>query len=411
MELFVENIGKIDKARIEVNGMTVITGYNGTGKSSLCRSLYSIMKTFSNINQKVFEQRKNSLMSMIYNWEEHLLDDGLEQENCEKMVIMLMDFMEESQDLEEEGILSRAIEDISKLLNITIKKETINILQKKYKDIVKKDKDEYMRFIIARNIRDIFRNQMAHVNYKNEKSMIELKDEHKIWNIVYEANALAGYTYKYSTLKEPVYIEPQSVLDRFRSRPFGQTSSTNIQRFLMKDSREDLTLEEYQERQKNLEIIHDILQEITNGYLISGQNRNLFYSEKDLDEDIECSNIASGLKPFLIIQRLIENGALGTGRVLIIDEPEVNLHPEWQLAFAKILVLLNLKLNVRVVLSTHSPYFLRAIESYMKEYDNQENGKYYITVKQENKLYTLNDVTDNLERIYKTLYKPLEEIN
>ncbi|MCM1499251.1 MAG: AAA family ATPase, partial [Clostridium sp.] len=191
MELIVENIGKIDKARVEVNGMTVITGYNGTGKSSLCRSLYSIMNTFSNINQKVFEQRKNSLMSMIYNWEEYLLDDGLEQETCEKMVIMLMDFMEESQDWEEEGILFKAIEDTSKLLNITIEKETINILQKKYKDIVKKDKDEYMRFIIARNIRDIFRNQMAHVNHKKEKSMIELKDERKIWNIVYEANALA----------------------------------------------------------------------------------------------------------------------------------------------------------------------------------------------------------------------------
>ena len=41
MNVILENIGIIKKADIQLNGMTVITGYNDSGKSTLGKALYS----------------------------------------------------------------------------------------------------------------------------------------------------------------------------------------------------------------------------------------------------------------------------------------------------------------------------------------------------------------------------------
>ena len=41
MNVTLENIGIIKEADIQLNGMTVITGYNDSGKSTLGKALYS----------------------------------------------------------------------------------------------------------------------------------------------------------------------------------------------------------------------------------------------------------------------------------------------------------------------------------------------------------------------------------
>lgn len=51
MKLSVENIGKIENANIEINSVTVITGYNSTGKSSVCKALYTVMDAYSDIER------------------------------------------------------------------------------------------------------------------------------------------------------------------------------------------------------------------------------------------------------------------------------------------------------------------------------------------------------------------------
>ena len=40
-------------------------------------------------------------------------------------------------------------------------------------------------------------------------------------------------------------------------------------------------------------------------------------------------NTASGIKQIGVVQLLLSNRKLQENSVLIIDEPEVNLHPEW----------------------------------------------------------------------------------
>lgn len=44
MEINIENIGVIKKADININGLTVICGENDTGKSTIGKSLFALVK-------------------------------------------------------------------------------------------------------------------------------------------------------------------------------------------------------------------------------------------------------------------------------------------------------------------------------------------------------------------------------
>lgn len=52
------------------------------------------------------------------------------------------------------------------------------------------------------------------------------------------------------------------------------------------------------------------------------------------------------------------------GQILIIDEPEINLHPDNQRLIARMLAKLS-KLGIKVIISTHSDYFIRELNNLM----------------------------------------------
>lgn len=46
MEFNINNVCKVNKADITANGITVIAGYNDTGKSTILKSIDVFLKTF-----------------------------------------------------------------------------------------------------------------------------------------------------------------------------------------------------------------------------------------------------------------------------------------------------------------------------------------------------------------------------
>ena len=48
MLLKIENLGMVDRANIEVNGITIIAGDNNTGKSTIGKALFAIFNALCN---------------------------------------------------------------------------------------------------------------------------------------------------------------------------------------------------------------------------------------------------------------------------------------------------------------------------------------------------------------------------
>ena len=152
------------------------------------------------------------------------------------------------------------------------------------------------------------------------------------------------------------------------------------------------------------------ISDIVNGEMkFISKEKEFIYIKKD-GKRYKSINTASGIKAFGILQMLFNSGLIDERSIIIIDEPEVHLHPKWQLKYAELIVLL-VKNNINILVTTHSPYMIEALELFSQKENISSN--FYISEKYENNT-VITDVNGNLEEIYKTLSEPfstLEEIS
>lgn len=65
MILSLKNIGKVESAKVELNGITVIAGENDTGKSTIGKALYSIFNGFYKIESKIRDEREDNIERLL----------------------------------------------------------------------------------------------------------------------------------------------------------------------------------------------------------------------------------------------------------------------------------------------------------------------------------------------------------
>ena len=155
------------------------------------------------------------------------------------------------------------------------------------------------------------------------------------------------------------------------------------------------------------EIIDKVSSACAGELMIKGNDERFAY--RNSSTPIDIANVSSGIKAFSIIKTLLMNYSLASKDILIIDEPENNLHPEWQILYAELIILIQREFNLRVLLTTHSPYFLNAVEVYAMKHEVVDNCKYYLSESKDNAAY-IRDVTGNIEAIYSKLAKPLQTL-
>ncbi|MDM8566209.1 AAA family ATPase [Candidatus Halobeggiatoa sp. HSG11] len=115
------------------------------------------------------------------------------------------------------------------------------------------------------------------------------------------------------------------------------------------------------------------LKDIINGEFIYVALKELIF--KRANQEFNINAVATGIKNFGILQLLIKNNYLTKDSILIVDEPEVHLHPKWQLEYAKFIVEL-VKNGVNVLITSHSPYMVEALKRYSEK--EQINSDFYL---------------------------------
>lgn len=131
---------------------------------------------------------------------------------------------------------------------------------------------------------------------------------------------------------------------------------------------------------------------------------DIFYKKDDLATKFEMNQTSSGIKMFGFLQILLLNKSLTKGSVLILDEPEVHLHPKWQLEYAKLIVSL-VKENIIVLVTSHSPYMIEALQRYGSQAKIPMN--FYLATL-EGKQSTFKEVTNNISPIFEQLSEPFD---
>ena len=139
-------------------------------------------------------------------------------------------------------------------------------------------------------------------------------------------------------------------------------------------------------------------------------NDGMFYVESGTK--LHVQNLATGSKLFFIIKLLFMNGYLNKETVLVLDEPESHLHPEWVNKFAEILVLLIKEIGIHVVLTTHSPNLMLALDVCSREYSIERISHFYIAdVPLHEWRATVNCVDGRINEVYAHLSRPLIEMS
>lgn len=413
MKIFINYVGLINKACIETDGVTVIGGYNNSGKSTILKGIYALLYSDYCIKEKILNERKQSLFNLL---QRHIFSHELyyyiDIGNLVNLIFRKyykygrLSYEEFLNILTDKTIRNEGAEGIVQESDVSPNKTELfkNELPELYKKVItvfKRSDSDYEKFIFSKYFNNVF---TGNINMYNNKQKCKIEAEidgntsfaEFSGNKLVSCKGLSGYNV-------PVfYISTSHFIEKRKTVIYSE-----LNRALKRDDGLDIVYESYNDTEENKETLKSILQEILHGN-ISFSDEGLVYKDENINSDFHINNVASGMKNLLVIQKLLNNGSLGRNSILLIDEPETNLHPEWQVKFAEILVLLNKELGIKVIANSHSPYFMRAVEVKLSDYGIKEKGYFYLMQEDEKGTFCTEDVTDNTDKIYKMLYKPLE---
>lgn len=449
MELTLKNVGIIAEAGIKLNGLTVVTGANNSGKTTLGRALYALVSAVENL------QRNAVLDKLAYaqlTIDKLLSDFGFDW----PLLLNKMDVPGGAEGISSIAEIGVVVDHVINWVNVAEKdsfEQSIRtqLLPFRYKDNVYKDHVEklYEKFIKQREnivtdlklLRNAILKDPELVEYANKR--IEKKfnveffgqivplavqttgspecvlsnDENVFFNVVFgKVTDKKRYYSSSSPFSAAFFIDDGAVVDeltekkerddrlggrvpRFRYSRLGANSMDFLESFSVAGHKDDLVRSlllqqdtitgELAVEERNAVIMEDIRKAVSFG--IEWMDGRFVSS----DLKIDLRNLAQGSKAFLIIKLLLENGCLRKDAVLVLDEPETRLHPEWQALFAEVIVLLVKHLGCVVLLTTHSPDFVIALDVASREHKLREKTEYYISRKLENGLVTFDHVDDD----------------
>ena len=417
MNISVSNVAKVRNAQIEIDGITVVAGLNGTGKTTISKGIYSSINAYKSLPEKILQSRRDS----IHNTLMQILRRNEKLEQSFKYYDLVSDFFRELSDkniivwVADRSLSKNYLKEWFSKVEEVSEDEIDEIVTEISKILVRTDND-YTKFLVDSYFNRVFKQQ---INCFQSPGVAEVEieiDDKKFFS-QFGNHKLTDHTCGLSCDKKAIYIESHNILDLsglsrnfFGKQVYPTIATENLFRFLRSDKKFDTLYEDYTDAIELEHIIDIIIDQVTHGKLNVDESGNFQFQDSITNHSVNISNLSAGLKIFAVLQRLLENGTCKKGDILLIDEPEVNLHPEWQVIFAEILVLLQKKIGLVIYVNTHSPYFVRAIEVKMAEYEIADKGKFYLMQECEDGLCESKDVTKETEQIYSLLYKPLEEL-
>lgn len=425
--LKLENVGPIDNAKINIGKINIVGGKNSTGKSTSSKLLYCFLRSNSSNRQELaLKSLRNSIEELNRNLKRFL---PFEYKTAE---IFRPSYFSARKEMNLEDLID-AFDEMNyiygKFLN-NIYSESPNSddfnnksykTNKKFQTAIdnleeKIETTKHLIYIIDSNSYELYTSII--------RNLLELEfniDEDEKTNgfaCLYSKEEDFKYTIDFNEYKfeyenflyieEVYYIDSFSIFDMKGEGNFNSEHVQTLYKALLDDKGSKDMFDKIVN--ENIIKIEKEIYEIIGGK-VEYNKREFNYQNDSIS--VQMKNTASGIKQIGIIQLLLANRKLKPNCFLVFDEPEVNLHPEWQIKLAEVLVLIAAKLDIIIYINTHSPLFIEAIDAYSEYYEIEDDTNYYLTSPAEKEgFFNITEIdSDELYVIYDNLGNPYEELD
>lgn len=447
MKIQLKNIGPISEADIELSGLTVIGGLNNSGKSTVGKALFLIIKAFiakeqeftyerrgeiSEITSELTSEMRATVGSAIgyatvsMSIDRALNSLGTQRLTLEEATIFISDLERRIIDSVSRNLYMRTHGrgnslnpssdfEIDPKITATVSKYLARI-----KSIISASVDDTTMYQTAfgRMINSVFQGEIVNKRFRSRQGVISLTDKNHcdIIKAVIKGKRIVASIDPNTTFEvftDATFIESPFVLNNkslIGSRFYNGHNDLEFIDYPSQDLIQKLNLAIRKAQSNSFE--NDVSNKIEgtiDGKVYFDSNTDDFLYRFGNSISIKIANTASGIKVLGILQMLANGGIFAPNSLLIIDEPEVHLHPEWQLIYAEIVAIL-VKNNVYCLVSSHSPYFIKALTHFSTKLGIQELTKFYLSNRTDEGVF-FEDVSNDLEPIYKLLALPMQRLS
>lgn len=387
VDVKVKNLGRIKDATFKVRPMTVITGYNGTGKSFFTKSLYSI---FNVINKNIYYEAINKEIRQLQLKISVLIEEDTDNDFIKKIQSDLINIQTKVDEAKKWKIVAFLALSESLLNDIKDIKENfiLNFDKQKiifYKEIsncfqnltyqLKNPLNSYS-LLIQENIESELKDNFQITSLKELICFNQLKLEIIIQDNLEIGIATDSYAVKLSTefiddiasLSNVVFFESPAywkVRDALKSAKINQANDDVLIGVPKYFYDLDAALNTKTKTAGRFQEIANSLEETLGGEFVF-KNDDVSFKDKQTGRDISKNLISFGMTNLGMIQALLKHNVITEGSFIFIDEPETNLHPEWQVVLIRALLELAHK-GVNIVITTHSTDIIKTLEVTIKK--------------------------------------------
>lgn len=422
MRLDIEHFAKIKRASIKLDGITVIAGENNTGKSTVGKVLSCMFNSMYRMEDKIQEQRKQQIVSVLeYGLDSFRIRNIQERTRIEifrmpyrlrkKKYAQVAEEILNSESAEERYLITSELYEENKLDSMIENYQMfVQEIEDKIENVLQVDDKKIENTLIEKTFEQYFFKQINDVYAPESAAVVDLKIQGN--SVHMEMIKEGGISVKRSIpiLHEAICITSPLIVDYMNSWEYSDMRLNGAELQLIRklsNTASDDILGEILVSAK-LESIFELLDEVTTGKIIKNEEGEFVLVDREKNS-FEIQNLSMGVKAFSIIRILLERGMIREKDVLILDEPEIHLHPEWQLVYAEIIVLLEKFFDLTILITTHSPYFLEAIEMYTRKHKITDVTNYYLAEKEGNEA-VIKEITGNLQSVYELLASPFEKL-
>lgn len=430
MQVTFKNTGMIESADIRFDGLTVIAGENDTGKSTIGKLMFSIIKTFNRYERDAKRYRARNIQRLI---EGHHFEFR-KRYNDPTALDVGQKFFDELQNAalellggtETDETIGRLIGGKIDSFNNTFRRFSgmdadgeilpgpiVKLITSKppKEDIFEWSFLNYMLSVLNGEIANKFAENREYFIHGKEgvKSLFDISGnngsvELKLKNKIYFEDA--------TFIESPVILNLADTI-RFSKTEFDMEGNTKnrvglLEKAYAPEYMRDLLLKLTERTAaKNISKIEAATRDIIKGTFYYDHEQNEFVFEKE-NRTFRGTSIASGIKYLGSIGILSQVGFVDKKSLLILDEPENHAHPHWQVKLAEILVKA-VEEGCNILLTSHSPYFIEALKVHSDYSDIKKKTAFYVSKKSKTG-FTSNiiDVTDDVSPIFELLAEPYD---